>query len=50
MKSILVTGGAGYIGSHISLSLLEKGFNVYSIDSFINSTNKSISILKNILK
>ncbi|MBC69630.1 UDP-glucose 4-epimerase GalE [Acinetobacter sp.] len=46
MKSILVTGGAGYIGSHISLSLLEKGFNVYSIDSFINSTNKSISILK----
>ena len=46
MKSILVTGGAGYIGSHISLSLLEKGFNVYSIDSFINSTNKSIEILK----
>ncbi len=46
MRSILITGGAGYIGSHISLSLLEKGFNVFSIDSFVNSSEDSINILK----
>ena len=32
MRTILITGGAGYIGSHTSLSLLEKGYIVYSID------------------
>ena len=46
MHSILITGGAGYIGSHISLSLLEKGFNIYSIDSFVNSNGKAIKILE----
>lgn len=46
MRSVLITGGAGYIGSHISLSLLEEGFNVYSIDSFVNSSKDSINILK----
>lgn len=32
MKQILVTGGCGYIGSHTCLVLLEKGFEVISID------------------
>ena len=31
MKNILVTGGAGYIGSHTCLNLLERGFNVFII-------------------
>ena len=40
MKTILLTGGAGFIGSHTSLVLLEKGFRVYVIDSFENSSEK----------
>ena len=42
MKTILLTGGAGFIGSHTSLVLLEKGFRVYVIDSFENSSEKSL--------
>ena len=42
MKSILVTGGAGFIGSHTSLLLLEKGYVIFIIDSFINSSDKSL--------
>ena len=38
MKSILITGGAGYIGSHTCLILLNNGFEVYALDSFINSS------------
>ncbi len=42
MKNILVTGGAGFIGSHTCLTLLEKGYNLYVIDSFVNSSPKSL--------
>tara|TARA_B100000212_G_scaffold224834_1_gene170688 strand:- start:884 stop:1936 length:1053 start_codon:yes stop_codon:yes gene_type:complete len=38
MNSVLVTGGCGYIGSHTVLNLLDKGFNVYIIDSHQNSS------------
>jgi len=34
--NILVTGGAGYIGSHTSKMLIEKGYNVIIIDNLIN--------------
>jgi len=38
MKSrILVTGGTGYIGSHTAVELIEKGFEVISVDSLHNS-------------
>ena len=50
MKSILITGGAGYIGSHVSLSLLQKGFNIFSIDSFINSSYQSVKVLNSYSK
>ena len=40
MKSILVTGGSGFIGSHICTLLLEKGYEVTIFDSFINSGPK----------
>ena len=42
MKNILVTGGAGFIGTHTCLLLLEKGYSVYVIDSFVNSSPKSL--------
>jgi len=42
MNRILVTGGAGFIGSHICLLLLEKGFEVVVIDSFVNSSRNSL--------
>ena len=35
-KTILVTGGGGYIGSHCILQLLLQDFNVIAIDNFIN--------------
>ena len=50
MKSIFVTGGAGFIGTHTSLLLLEKGFIVFILDSFVNSSEKSIDKISLILK
>lgn len=38
---ILVTGGAGYIGSHTCLELLEAGYEVTAVDSFANSNAES---------
>ena len=42
MKKILVTGGAGYIGSHTTLVLLEAGYEVVVLDNFSNSFPESI--------
>ena len=50
MKSIFVTGGTGFIGSHTCLLLLEKGYVVFILDSFINSCKKSITNISIILK
>ena len=49
MQTILVTGGAGFIGSHTCLVLIENNFRVIIIDSFVNSSKKSIDNIKNIL-
>jgi len=46
-KSILVTGGLGYIGSHTSVALIERGYKVFIIDDLSNS---SIDVLKRIEK
>jgi UDP-glucose 4-epimerase len=37
MKTILVTGGAGFIGSHSVLELLEAGYDVIALDNFVNA-------------
>ena len=50
MKYVLVTGGSGFIGSHTSLVLLEKNYNLVIIDSFINSSSESINRIAKIAK
>ncbi len=40
--NVLVTGGAGYIGSHTTVELLNAGHNVVCIDNFMNSKYESI--------
>ncbi|HJM28975.1 MAG: UDP-glucose 4-epimerase GalE [Acidimicrobiales bacterium] len=47
-KCVLVTGGAGYIGSHTVLALLENGNEVIVIDNFSNSSPKSIDGIERI--
>ena len=50
MKTILSTGGLGYIGSHTTVSLLKKGLNVLIIDSLINSKEETLHKIKKIIK
>ncbi|WP_211827857.1 UDP-glucose 4-epimerase GalE [Kistimonas asteriae] len=42
MSTILVTGGAGYIGSHTCVELLEKGYDVLVLDNLCNSSDESL--------
>ena len=42
MSSVLVTGGAGYIGSHTVLLLLEAGYSVVVLDNLSNSSRESL--------
>ena len=49
LKSILVTGGCGYVGSHTVLALLENGYKVYILDSNINSNPNVINRLLKII-
>ena len=43
MQKIVVTGGAGYIGSHTVVELSKLGYNVIIIDNFCNSTIDNIT-------
>ena len=44
-KQILITGGAGFIGSHLCENLLEDGSNVLCVDNFFTGDKRNISHL-----
>ncbi len=48
MPKVLVTGGTGYIGSHTIVDLLENGYEVISIDNFLNSDAKPLRGIRKI--
>ena len=48
MAKILVTGGAGFIGSHTCVELLEAGYEVVIVDNFSNSKPEALNRIKKI--
>ena len=42
METILVTGGAGYIGSHTCVALLEAGYDVVVVDDLSNGSERAV--------
>jgi UDP-glucose 4-epimerase len=44
--AILVTGGAGYIGSHTTVQLLEAGYEVVILDNFHNSHQEAVTRIR----
>lgn len=46
--AILVTGGAGYIGSHTCVELLQKDYDVIIVDNFSNSKPETLNKIKDI--
>lgn len=45
---ILVTGGAGYIGSHVCIALLDAGLDVVPVDNLSNSYKASLERVRSI--
>ena len=48
MSKILVSGGAGYIGTHMCVELLQVGHEVVVVDNLINSSVKSLDAVQRI--
>ena len=46
MKNILITGGAGYIGSVLTRKLITKGYSVTILDNFIYNQNSLMDLVK----
>lgn len=46
--AILVTGGAGYIGSHTCVELLNSGYEIVVLDNLSNSSAEALNRVKEI--
>ncbi len=49
-KTILVTGGAGYIGSHTCVELLHAGYRVVILDNLCNSRKAAVERVERIAR
>ena len=49
MKTILVTGGAGYIGSHTTVELIKSGYEVVIVDNLSNSKYEAVKRVQKIV-
>lgn len=49
MKRVLITGAAGYIGSHIIVELVNAGYDVVGVDNFSNSSAKVLDGIEKIV-
>ncbi|MBN4049036.1 SDR family oxidoreductase [archaeon AH-315-M20] len=47
MQTVIITGGSGFIGSHLCEFLLHKGFKVICVDNFVTGDEKNVEHLKN---
>ena len=47
-ETVLVTGGAGYIGSHTALALINAGHNVVVVDNFVNAKADALHVVADI--
>ena len=48
--AILVTGGAGFIGSHTVVELQNAGYDVVVVDNLVNSSRKSLERVEKITR
>src|SRR3989338_10814190 len=47
VKTVLITGGAGFLGSHLCDLMLSKGFRVICMDNFVTGNRENIKHLMN---
>lgn len=47
-RNVLVTGGAGFVGSHTCVELLQNGYQVTVVDNLDNASSKSLSRVREI--
>lgn len=50
MKNVLISGGNGFLGSHLADKFIVKGFDVTVVDDFSTSTNLNLSKKANLIK
>lgn len=47
MEKVLITGGAGFIGSHLCDFLVSKGYHVTAVDNFLTGNIRNLEVLSN---
>lgn len=50
MSTVLLTGGLGFIGSHLTIPLIKNGYKVVILDSLYNSSKNKLDHIKNVLR